>query len=151
MPELPREHYDYVELDDEKTLCLCVLCITYRATLAPYLLATASSSDHSLRCRCEKCRSRRKLEVDMLVADNKRTLWSECCFISLYKPWRESFLKWMEHKILNDSWALSAKRKSTNYFWVHEVEQIETGAWLEEWHAEVNTNTALMSADRILK
>ena len=148
---LPRKHWNYDEIDNEKSPCQCVLCVNYRATIPPYLKATESSADHGISCRCSNCKERRRTEINMLVADNKKTLWSEGCFISLHKPWRESFLDWLEKKILNDDWALSARRKNTNYFWVHEAERIETGTWLEEWHQETNSSQPLMSAGRLLK
>lgn len=147
---LPRAHYDYVELE-EPPICQCRLCVEYRAAVTPYVAAVKETEEHNFRCRCVSCKNRRKLESEQLAADNRRTLWCEGCWTAVNKPWGPLFLDWLEDKILNDGWAVKAKGKTTNYWWVHEGERRSIDWWLEEWIDETGFSDTMVTAHNIMR
>lgn len=149
---LPRDHADYIALNEPDTFCTCVLCVEYRFAVTPYLESAERTQEHSFRCKCPACKERRRLESEQLAKDNRRTLWCEACFTATGKPWGGLFLDWIENKILNDhTWAIFPKGKSTVYWWVHEGERRSIDWWLEEWLNETGYADKMISADKIMR
>lgn len=146
MTPLPRDHGDYTQLDK----CPCILCTDYRLALSAYRNATDSASAHKPTCRCAVCTHQRKLKTDYFATDSRRTLWSEATYLVADYTWQNRFLTWLERRILDDSWTVTASRTSSKYFWIHDSEELALRWWVERWYEETSGADTTLSADKIL-
>jgi hypothetical protein len=156
---IPTRHWNYDELDDRDTPCMCVLCTRRRETAAwAGWFHVIPDAHGSFRCQCTACRAKRKADLEAIEAFNRHSVYSELTFAVQGHSWTDRFLVWAWVRITDPAWrgespteGVASYKPTVRYWWVHEAERKIIGSWLEDWLATDKAADTLISADRLLR
>lgn len=152
--KIPKEHWNYDELDDPDSPCRCVLCERRRDTA---LLASAMPTPDghgAFRCKCVACRTKRKADEAAIEAFNRHSVYSELTWAARGHAWTNRFLDWTWRRLTNPEWhpvAPHVKRPTVSWWWVRIAERKTISSWLEDWAMDDDQVLSAASADRLLR
>ncbi len=105
--------------------CQCWLCEEWRARLEIAGAASKKAQGHSRSCMCEVCQEKRRTEINLLVVENIRDLYSELSWVAGLEQWDESWIEWFLEEISNP--------EKTKGYWSSQSTHMPMAHWLAKW------------------
>lgn len=119
----PLAHYDPFG----KPACECWLCLEWEKRICAAHEVSVSVSSHNRSCMCEVCRERRHREINLLIAENVRDIWTELCWCASEEQWDSAWVKWAMEELSDPS--------RSRGWWSSQSTHYPMAYWYARWDA----------------